>query len=284
MNPEVAASGAAPRRGGGGLRLLLAGMVLATMASGAAQAQVADDDPLHLCYASGCTGFNGVTISVNSGQGFKDFGVSSSPASQTGTLWFALLIPNNENQITLPTVNGTLNGNPFGGGSLFANVGTFGAGQSLTSVLGGVFAGASPPNPFSAYAGATAALDSGFDHYTVYFAKIGGNNAFTTGSQAGQTITMNNDFTLAGGTFINPLGQTESGIGAGSILTAFMVETNKKGVLSVISTAQSSSLVNGGTLSVPEPSTWVMLLSGFGLMGAVGWKAKRKIKDRLAVY
>jgi hypothetical protein len=30
-----------------------------------------------------------------------------------------------------------------------------------------------------------------------------------------------------------------------------------------------------GALATPEPSTWAMLIAGFGLMGALGWKRKR---------
>jgi hypothetical protein len=33
--------------------------------------------------------------------------------------------------------------------------------------------------------------------------------------------------------------------------------------------------------AVPEPKTWAMLLSGFALMGVMGWKRSRK--DRLSV-
>lgn len=269
--------------------VLLAATILAAIGATSVKAQAVDDDPLHLCYSTGCEAFNGVTISVNHGQGFEDFGVSSSPAPQTGTLWFALLVPNNETQVNLPSLAGTLNGKSFGDGSVFKNVGTFGAGQDLTSILGGVFASASPKNPFGAYAGATAAVDSGFNpltgKYTVYFAQIGGPNAFTTGKVAGQTTTMDNSFTLDRGSYIDALGHTDLGIGTGSILTAFMVETTTKGhttTTSVISTAQSSSLIDGAipsvvTGSVPEPSTWAMGLAGFAMLGFVGWRKKVKI-------
>ena len=242
------------------------------------------DDPLHLCSSAGCSAFGAVTVAND--LRFDNFGVSSSPASQTGTLYFALLIPGNENELTLPSLTGKLNGADFGNGSLFSNVGTFSAGQDLTNVLGAPFGGSQPPNPFNAYAGATHAADPGFnpatDHYTVFFGKIGGTNAFTTGTQSGQTITMNNAFDFSGGTFVDPLlgGAIENGIGPGAILTAFLVETSTKhGVTttSVVTTAQSSSLIFDAqpTIAVPESSTWAMFIAGFGLLGLAGWRKSR---------
>lgn len=242
------------------------------------------DDPLHLCSSAGCSAFGAVTVAND--LKFDNFGVSSSPASQTGTLYFALLIPNNENELTLPSLTGKLNGNAFGNGSLFTNVGTFSAGQDLTNVLGAPFGGSQPPNPFSAYSAATQAADPGFnpltDHYTVFFGQVGGTNAFTTGTQAGQTITMNNTFDFSGGTFVDPLlgGATENGIGAGAILTAFLVETSIKHgqpVINVVTTAQSSSLIFDAqpTIAVPEPSTWAMAIAGFALLGFAGWRKSR---------
>lgn len=247
------------------------------------------DDPLHLCSSAGCSAFGAVTVAND--LKFDNFGVSSSPASQTGTLYFALLIPGNETEVTLPSLTGKLNGNAFGNGSLFSNVGTFSAGQDLTNVLGSPFSGSQPPNPFSAYSAATHTADPGFnpatDHYTVFFGKVGGTNAFTAGSQAGQTITMNNAFDFSGGTFVDPLlgGAIENGIGPGAILTAFLVETSTKhGVTttSVITTAQSSSLIFDAqpTIApgVPEPSTWVMMGAGFGLLSLVGWRKTRSAR------
>ena len=99
------------------MRMLIATLA-ATAALGLTAAHadtVAIDDPLHLCYAApvNCTGFNGVTISTNPATGLSGWGFSSSPKSQSGTLDIILMVPNNEQEIVLPTLTGTLNGNPL---------------------------------------------------------------------------------------------------------------------------------------------------------------------------
>jgi hypothetical protein len=229
-------------------RLLLAASLCALAAP--AYAQVATDpllDPLHMCYSTGCSSFGGVTIGTVGGSGLSGFGVSSSPAPQTGTLWFALLVPDNENETVLPTLSGTLNGNPIAGiGSLIPE-GFFASGTDLVAqanvkaALGGL--SASPPNPFSAYSGATLLEDPTFDglDYSVYLVRVGN---ITTGTQAGQTTVLDNSFTLSGGNFM--VGANSfAGVGAGSIITAFMVEQVTHGhttSLELVSTAQSSSL------------------------------------------
>jgi hypothetical protein len=208
-------------------------------------------DPLHMCYTGGCTGFNGVTIGTPSS--LSGWGFSSSPASQSGTLTIDLLIPNNE-AFTIPTLTGTLSGNPLTIGA-FSNIGTFSGGQDLTKVAG--FAGASPPNPFSAYSGATAALDPGFTAYTVLQAVVSG--TFTTGSTAGQTSTLNNTFSLSSA----PLG---------SIVTGFLDE----GAAGIFTTAQSSSLVLNDPVATPIPAALPLFATGLGAMGLIGWRKKRK--------
>jgi hypothetical protein len=261
-------------------KLLLAAALTALAAPASAQVI---DDPLHLCYTTGCSSFGGVTISTLGGSGLSGFGVSSSPAPQTGTLYFALLVPDNETETVLPTLTGTLNGNPIAGIGSFIPEGLFGSGTDLTAqanlkaALGGL--GASPPNPFSAYSGATLLEDPTFDglDYSVFLVKVG---TITTGTQAGQTSTLDNSFTLNGGDYLSGL-NTLTGVGPGAIITAFMVESITHGnntSLQLVSTAQSSSLLITPSSSppVPEPSTWAMLISGFALMGLFGWR-KHKI-------
>src|SRR5579871_835395 len=138
--------------------MLLAGALLAGLGVTGARAQIADDDPLHMCYSGGCTTFNGVTIGSGSQPSNSDltgWGFSSSPASQSGALSIAILVPNTDVLTVLPTLSGTLNGSSLTISALTSK-GTFSSGQFLTSVLG---ISASPPNPFSAYIGATNALD-----------------------------------------------------------------------------------------------------------------------------
>src|SRR6516165_9433806 len=84
------------------------GLTLALMFGLAAPAladTVYPDDPLHLCYTGGCGGFNGVTASGTT-QNLSGWGVSSSPAPQSGTLSIVVLVPQNE------TFTGMLSGGP----------------------------------------------------------------------------------------------------------------------------------------------------------------------------
>ena len=270
-------------------KLLLAG-VLSALAlpayaqTAAAPAAAVVDDPLHLCYTTGCSAFGGVTISTLGGSGASGWGVSSSPAAQSGDLYLALLIPNNENEVVLPTLSGTLNGNPLSPGG-FINEGTFSAGQDLTNVLGAAiggtvgaaFAASNPPNPFNAYIGATDLEDPGATSYTILLVNV--DPTFKTGAAAGQTKVLDNSFALNGGDYLMGLMNTP-GIAPGAIVTAFLLEsTTKKGVtsLNVVSTAQSSSLLIQPTSAspVPEPGTWAMMGAGFTLMGLLGWRRRR---------
>ena len=237
-----------------------------------AQAQVIDD-PLHLCYSTGCSAFGGVTIG-GLGGGASGFGVSSSPAPQTGVLFFALLTPNNEPEVTLPSLSGTLNGNPL---TIEAGLseGTFGTGVDLIDILKiALGASASPKNPFGAFAGATLLEDPGFTSYDVSLFKVDG--SFTTGAQAGQTPLLDNTFSFSGGKF-----GLLDGIGPGSIITAFLVEADGKGGIDVVSTAQSSALLVTPFAgpSAPEPATWVMFGIGFAALGAF---YRRRSTGRLA--
>ena len=243
------------KRGQDNMRMLIATLA-ATAALGLTAAHadtVAIDDPLHLCYAApgNCTGFNGVTISTNPATGLSGWGFSSSPKSQSGTLDIILMVPNNEQEIVLPTLTGTLNGNPLTIGQWVTLPGLFSSGK-LTDFLN---INASPPNPLSAYIGATQALDASATGYTVLSALVTG---FTTGPQAGQTNVLDNVFSLIGGDYIQGVNEF-TGVGPGSIITGFL-----SGSHGIISTAQSSSLIldaPGG--NVPEPSTWAMMLVGF---------------------
>jgi hypothetical protein len=236
-------------------------------------------DPLHMCYTTGCSSFGGVTISTVGGSGLANWGVSSSPAPQSGVLFLALLVPNNEAETVQPTLSGTLNGNPL---TIEAPVaeGTFSSGLDLTDILKAALGnGASPPNPFSAYSGATLLEDPTFTNYSVELFKVDG--TFTTGADAGQVSTLDNSFSFTGGDYVSGL-NTLAGIGPGAIITAFLVESGidkKTGLptIDVVSTAQSSSLLvtPSSAPPVPEASTWAMLLAGFGLMGLFGWRKRR---------
>jgi hypothetical protein len=228
--------------------LLAAALVAATCLS--ARAQTVVDDPLHLCYASGCTSFNSVTIGSSSNP-LSGWGFSSSPSGQTGQLTVDLLVPSNETFV-MPTLTGT---DVIGGKTTtltigaFTQVATLGPNQDLTQVLNN---GAAPPNPYSAYSAATHALDPGFDPnlttYVVLQAVVSNPNFNTLG----QGSALNNSFTL-------------SSMPAGTIITGFLATGGK-----LFSTAQSSALV----LNTPLPGALVLMAGGLGLLGIAGRRRK----------
>lgn len=240
-------------------RVLLAATALLFAAPAFADTVLPIDDPLHLC-ADTCTAFNGVTLGNTANQ---DFGISSSPASQIGDLTLVVLVPNNVT-LSAPSFAGTQGAGTFSGSAGF--VGTFSSGQDLTTVLGAPFSGATPPNPFSAYIGATQALDSGATSYDVF--KITFTSPlFTTGANAGQQPISQDDnlFDLNQGC-------------VGCIITAFLDETVTGGSGGgVFTTAQSSSLVTNSLNTVPLPGALPLAAPVFG---GILWALRRKRKDK----
>jgi hypothetical protein len=266
--------------------LLATGLAM-TLAAPAYAQTAPNDDPLHLCYAApaDCTGFNGVSI-LKAGQpdsgDLSGWGVSISPSDATGTLWIALLIPDNEPESVLPTLSGAFGTTPVSVGA-FIDEGSFGP----SAKIGTLFGGTTPPEPVSAFQGATEAVDPGFtnaDGYEVYLAKITGSGPSGTVSlvgSSGQINVLDNSFSFAGGQFsVNGVIGTDNGLAPGALVTAFLDE----GSGNVVSTAQSSALLLDATptAAVPEARTWVMMLAGFGLLGFAAMR-KGKREARLAV-
>ena len=116
-------------------KLLLAAALTALAAPAYAQTAAAPaagdptllDDPLHLCYTTGCSAFGGVTITTLGGSGHQRFGVSFKPrAADRDALLCDSLVPDNETETVLPTLTGTLNGNPIAGIGSFIPEGLFG--------------------------------------------------------------------------------------------------------------------------------------------------------------
>lgn len=199
-------------------------------------------DPLHLCSPAGCSSFNGVTIGPS---GSNDFGISSSPASQSGVLTLDFLVPTNET-FTSPVLNVIVAPSATTPGSFAQIAGTFNSGD-LTTFLGFT---AAPPNPFSAYIGATLAEDPGATGYTVLQVTFSG--SFVTGTTSGQTTILDNEFDI-------------EGLPAGTIVTAFLNE----GANGIVSTAQSSSLILGPqNVETPLPASIVFMFTG--LVGLIG--------------
>ena len=239
-------------------------------------AQVVDDlDPLHGCYTNGCTSFGTVTTDSTASGGLSHFGFNSSPGGAKGQLVITILIPNNEAEAVFPTLTGMYTGLPAAqsvvAGS-FTNVGNWTSGD-LTTFLG---ISASPPNPINAYLPNTQTFDPTATGYDVAFAAISSPNPVTL-LGGGQSSTMDLDLSLTGGEYDNLLAQVFTGLPAGTIITAFLNQSDGSGW---ITTAQSSSLlldVPGVNINpvigpgAPEPSTWVMGIIGFATLGAFGW-------------
>jgi hypothetical protein len=215
------------------------------------------------------------------------WGISSSPAPQTGTLWIALLIPSNENETVLPSLSLSLGGGaPF----LLTQVGT---GHTLASSanVDDLFPGASPSNPISAYQAATKVFDTTYTTsmgYTAYLYEDT-SGSFTTNVSGQTNAGLGNSFSFAGGDFTVGANPTvDSGIATGAIVTAFLDETNfpnvGKNAGGIVATAPSSSVVLDAPFAaaVPEPSTWAMAVAGFGLLGFAALR-KGKREARLAV-
>jgi hypothetical protein len=241
------------------VKLLAATAVITLAAMAAARADTVYLDPLHLC-ADVCTSFNGVTLGNSANQ---NFGIASSPASQVGDLTLVVLVPNNV-ALSAPSFTGTQGSGSFTGSAGF--VGTFMTGQDLTNVLGAPFAGATPPNPFSAYIGATQALDPGATSYNVF--KITFTSPlFTTGANAGQQPISKDDNSF----------DLDQGC-VGCIITAFLDETVTGGSGGgVFTTAQSSALVTTSNNAVPLPAALPLFATGFG---GILWALRRQRKDK----
>jgi PEP-CTERM motif len=121
----------------------------------------------------------------------------------------------------------------------------------LTTFLG---ISASPPNPLSSWLPATQTVDPGA---TGYFVQQG---------------ILSNPITIPGNP---PPALTDlfnaSAVPQGTVIVAFL-ETSPN---TFVSTAQSGGLFVGS--SVPEPTTWAMMLLGFVGLGFVFRQSRRKV-------
>jgi hypothetical protein len=71
--------------------------------------------------------------------------------------------------------------------------------------------------------------------------------------------------------------QTHFGIGAANHVTGMRLELSSTISAATIDGMASASLLNANmvNVTVPEPSTWALLLSGLGAAGAAVWRRRR---------
>ena len=107
------------------------------------------------------------------------------------------------------------------------------------------------------------------------------NDAIITGVDPGETFNFFAGPTI-GGTFINTFDSTCAGPVAGTcLITGFgdaatiAVEMNTEGTIFIAAVSATAG-------TVPEPSTWAMLLLGFAGLGFAGWRRAAKREAELA--
>jgi hypothetical protein len=178
-----------------------------------------------------------------------EFGFATSGQSDSGTFYVAILTPDNLAAPGSFTFTGYLTGTA----SLYSST-PWTSGQ-LETYLGGL--DASPANPIGGYLPATQAYDPTADGFYVFWAAISG-----TTTLPGNTGT--ND------SYLSTLGQS---LAPGSYIVGFLQQDDDYGA-----TANSGAIFETAPPppALPEPSTWAMMLLGFGAAGVAMRRSRRK--------
>jgi PEP-CTERM motif len=217
----------------------------------AALAAPKDDNPptLHgFCSVANACPDNGTNspTSVNP----PVFGFATSGQSDSGTLYIAILTPDNLAAPGSFTFSGYLNGTA----SLVSS--TPWTSGFLDAYLGLDPKEVSPSNPLGAYLPTTQGYDPTADGFYVFWAAISGTTTLPGTSGTGDS-------------YLSTLGQN---LAAGSYILAFLQQDDDYGA-----TANSGAILEtGGQTPVPEPSTWAMMLFGFGAIGVSIRRSRRK--------
>jgi hypothetical protein len=232
--------------------------ILVALAFTATPALAADDNPptLHgFCsVANPCPdittgGIANSPTSVNPPQ----FGFATSGQSDSGTFYIAILTPDDLAAPGSFTFTGYLTGTA----SLVSST-PWTSGQ-LDNYLGlpqGPPPEVSPVNPIGAFLPATQAYDPTADGFYVFWAAI-----------AGTTILPGNSGT--NDSYLSTLGQN---LAPGSYIVGFLQQDDDYGA-----TANSGAILEtSGRTPLPEPSTWAMMLFGFGAIGVSIRRSRRK--------
>jgi hypothetical protein len=209
------------------------------------------DDPLH-----GFDWIGGVPTNTDNGvvnplgSAGNGFGFFASPAPQTGTLFIEILVPNNDALQAHYTLTGNLPGTS--GGNLGAWTGGT-LGSFINSKFPGELPGVSPPNQLSAWLSGpkgTQGVDPGATGYDVFQIALGSDTLNSL------TASIMDDH--------------ESGLLAGSIITAFLVEGSR-----TVGTASSGGILTPQSVS-PTPLPAAVWLFGPAAAAFLSFALRRR--------
>jgi PEP-CTERM motif len=188
-----------------------------------------------------------------------NFGFTTSPGPTTDDLLLDILTPNNVAAGPSFTLSGTLTGTA----TLFSPT-AFTSGQ-LDAYLG---ISASPANPIGAYLPSTRALDPGATGFFVYQVNLG-----TTTLQGPSNPNVNPLENISSGV----LPQASFIVGFFNEGTAAAPDFQATANSGAIFETGTPGITRGGGGTVPEPSTWAMLLLGFAGLGFLGYRQSRRL-------
>jgi PEP-CTERM motif-containing protein len=181
------------------------------------------------------------------------FGFATSGQSDSGTLYIAILTPDD----LAPPGSFTFTGYLTGTASLVSST-PWTTGQ-LDNYLGlpqGPPPEVSPVNPIGAFLPTTQGYDPTADGFYVFWAAISGTTTLPGTSGTGDS-------------YLSTLGQN---LAAGSYILAFLQQDDDYGA-----TANSGAILEtDGHPPVPEPSTWAMMVLGFGAAGVAVRRSRKK--------
>ena len=180
------------------------------------------------------------------------FGFATSGQSDSGTFYIAILTPDNLAAPGPFTFTGYLTGTaslvsstPWTSGQLDAYLGLP---QETPPEV-------SPANPIGAFLPATQGYDPTADGFYVFWAAISGTTTLPGNSGTNDS-------------YLSTLGQN---LAAGSYIVGFLQQDDDYGA-----TANSGAIFETADPRLPEPSTWAMMLFGFGAIGVAMRRSRRK--------